>query len=96
VFLALAVLDTTWGLWGINPTKGFQYRLGYGIGLAIRDLLRLALIVLVVSWVGHLFLMRRQGVTFREAIFNWPMVAVAGVVVLLLLATEIIVSALMV
>jgi hypothetical protein len=87
VFLALAVLDTGWGLWGLNPTKVFQYRLVYGMGMATRDLLRLALIVLVVSWVGHLFLMRRKGVTFREAIFNWPMVAVAGVVALLLLFT---------
>jgi hypothetical protein len=56
--------------------------------MAFRDLLRLALIILVVSGVGYLFLMRRQGVTFRETLFNWPMVAVAGVVALLLLFTN--------
>jgi len=87
VFLTLAILDTAWGLWGTNPTKVFQYKLGYGMGMAFRDLLRLTLIILVVSGVSYLYFMRRQGVTFREAIFNWPMVAVAGVVALLLLIT---------
>jgi len=87
VFLALAVLDTAWGLWGTNPTKVFQYKLGYGMGIAFRDLLRLTLIMLVVSGVSYLYFMRRQGVTFRETMFNWPMVVVAGVVALLLLFT---------
>jgi uncharacterized membrane protein len=87
VFLALAVLDTAWGLWGTNRTEDFGYNLGYGMGMAFRDLLRLTLIILVVSGFSYLYFMRRQGVTFRETMFNWPMVAVAGVVALLLLFT---------
>jgi hypothetical protein len=87
VFLALAVLDTAWGLWGANPTEDFDYSLAYGLGLALRDLLRLTLIILVVSGAGYLFLMCRQEVSFRETMFNWPMVAVASVVTLLLLFT---------
>jgi cation transport ATPase len=77
VFLALAVLDV------VRFSQGWTSRLGW----PFIDLLRLALIILVVSGAGYLFLMRRQGITFRETMFNWPMVAVAGVVALLLLFT---------
>jgi hypothetical protein len=91
MFLALAVLDIAWGLWGANPNRNVYFRLGLGMGEAISDLVTLALIMLimlVLSVVGYLGFMRRQGVAFREAIFNWPVVAVAGVVALLLLFTH--------
>ena len=91
VFLSLAVLDTAWGLWGANPNTRFAYRLAFGLGMATHDLLRLGqitLIMLVVSGVGYLVFMRRQGVAFRKAIFNWPVVAVTAVVALLLLFTD--------
>jgi hypothetical protein len=81
VFLALAVGDTGLGLYYDSPS--FYESLALGLGWAIRDLLRLAGIMLVASGVTYLFLMRRQEVTFREAMFNWPMDAVAGVVALL-------------
>jgi hypothetical protein len=68
VFLALAVWDTV----------------AFALVWAIRDLLRLAVIMLVASGVVYLFLRRRQEVTFQEAIFNWSMAAVAGVGALLL------------
>jgi hypothetical protein len=48
-------------------------------------MLALAVLMLVASGVVYVFLSRRQEVTFQEAIFNWPMAAVAGVVALLLL-----------
>ena len=60
--------------------------------MAIHDLLRLApitLIILVVSAVGYLFFMRRQGVAIRKSIVNWPVVALAGGVALLLLFVDI-------
>jgi hypothetical protein len=44
--------------------------------------------MLVVSGVSYLFFIPRHGMTFRETIFNGPMVAVAGVVALLLLFTH--------
>lgn len=87
VFLTLAVLDFAWGLWGAKPNEDFWFSLGHGMGMAFRDLLRLTLIILVVSRFSYLYFMRRQGVTFRETMFNWPMVAVAGVVALLLFLT---------
>jgi hypothetical protein len=92
VFLALVVLDIARGLWGENPYSEFGPRLLFGLGMAFHDLLRLApitLIILVVSGVGYLVFMRRQGVAFRKAMFNWPVVALAGVVALLLLFVDI-------
>jgi hypothetical protein len=68
VFLALAVWDTA----------------AFALIGAIRDLLRLAVIVLLASGIVYLYLRRREGVAFQEAIFNWPMVVVAGVAALLL------------
>jgi len=58
--------------------------LGWGLIEAISDMITLAVIMLVASGVVYVFLRRRQEVTFQEAIFNWPMAAVAGVVALLL------------
>jgi hypothetical protein len=89
LFLALAVLDTARGLWGAIPNSNFYFRLGFGLREAFDDLLRLALIMLVVSVVSYLYFMRRGGAAFREAIFNWRMSAGAGVVALLLLFTDI-------
>jgi len=92
VFLALPVLGTVRGLGGGIPNEDItyilQYVLGMLVGLIIGDLLTLVVIMLVVSGVVYFFFMRRQGKTFREAIFNWPMVGVAGVVALLLLFTH--------
>jgi len=72
-----------------NPNRVFAFRLGFGLREALDDLFALAVIMLVVSVVSYHFVLRRQGVAFREAIFNWPMDAVAGVVALLLLFTDI-------
>src|SRR5215204_6340238 len=85
VLLSLAVWHT--GRVGL----ALYYDLGWGVVLsvlvlAIYDLLPFAVIMLVASEVVYLSLLRRrQEVTFQEAIFNWPMAAVAGVVALLLL-----------
>jgi hypothetical protein len=92
VFLALPVLGTVRGLWGGIPYEDFANRLafvlGLLIGLIVGELLTLVVVMLVVSGVVYFFFMRRQGKSFREAIFNWPMVGVAGVVALLLLFTR--------
>ena len=92
MFLALVVLDIARGVWGESPYSEFGPRLAFGLGMAIHDLLRLALttlFILVVSGVAYLFLMRRQGVAFRKAMFNWPVVALVGGVALLLLFVDI-------
>ena len=92
VFLALLVLGTVRRLWEEFPYEDIIYLLATLLGILARlivgDLLTLVLAVLVVSGVVYFFFMRRRGKTFREAIFNWPMVGVAGVVALLLLLTH--------
>jgi len=88
VFLALTVLDTVRGMSKANPNWDFAGRLQFGLGWTTSDLFGFAVIMLLVSGVVYLFVMRRQGVSFREAIFNWQMSAVAGVVALLLLFTD--------
>jgi hypothetical protein len=92
VFLALIILGTVRELWGGIPYEDFFNRLAFVLGLlaalAIGDLLTLAVIMLIVSGVVYLFLMRRRGKTLRETVFNWLMVAGAGIIALLLFFTH--------
>jgi hypothetical protein len=92
VFLSLTVLRIARELWGSLLNRDFvyilKYLLAFLLGVALGDLLTLAVIVLLASGVRYLFFMRNQRVYFREAIFNWPMVAVAGVAALLLFFTR--------
>ena len=59
---------------------GYQigYQIGHGIGMAINALIATSLIILVVGAIYYV-IARKRGVTFREAVFNWPMVILAGV-----------------
>jgi hypothetical protein len=92
VFLALPIWDTVRGMSEFSPNLVFVQRLLYGLLWSsvdlLLDLLILAVTMLVVSGVVYLFLRRRQAVTFREAIFNWPMDGVAALVALVLLFTD--------
>jgi hypothetical protein len=87
-------------VWGVNPDGEFSLRLDIGwaidVGWAIRYvivdvllLVKITLIMLIISGVGYLFLMRPQRVDLRQAFFNWPVVAVTAVVILLLFFTDI-------
>jgi len=46
--------------------------------------LNLAVLILLLGGVYYVTA-RKEGVTFREAVFNWPLVILAGGVVFLLL-----------
>jgi hypothetical protein len=48
-----------------------------GMALAISVLIATAAIILVVGAIYYA-ISRKRGVTFREAVFNWPMVILAG------------------
>ena len=52
-------------------------QIGTGLGWAISALLVTAAIILVVGAIYYA-ISRKRGVTFREAVFNWPMVILAG------------------
>jgi hypothetical protein len=57
--------------------KDLGYQIGSGLGIAHNAVIATAVIILVVGAIYY-FIARKRGVTFREAIFNWPMVILAG------------------
>jgi hypothetical protein len=52
-------------------------QIGTGIGIALNYVIANAAIVLVVGAIYYV-IARKRGVTFRKAVFNWPMVILAG------------------
>jgi hypothetical protein len=80
VFLVLGIAETIQGM-PATSTKDLGFRIGVGIGGAIVSALVTAAIILVVGVIYYAFENKQgQGVTFREAVFNWPLVIVAGFV----------------
>jgi hypothetical protein len=79
VFLVLGIAETVQGI-PATSTKDLGFRIGVGMGGAIAAALVTAAIILVVGVIYYAFENKQgQGVTFRGAIFNWPLVIVAGV-----------------
>jgi hypothetical protein len=71
---------------GAPPGESFTFRLGYGMPSAIPGILAVAVLVLILSGTPYLFNYGRGGFTFSQAIFNWPVVLVAGIATLLWLS----------
>ena len=84
-FLILVAGETTQRMPPAASGEAFAARLGMGMALPL--VLALLLVALVVLLGGIYYVTARKGgVTFREAIFNWPMVSTAwGVTVVFLL-----------
>ena len=55
----------------------FAARLGVGAALPLALALLLVALILLLGGVYYA-IARKNGVTFREAVFNWPMVSTAG------------------
>jgi hypothetical protein len=63
----------------------FASRLGVGVALPLALALLLAALILLLGGVYYA-IARKDGVTFRGAVFNWPMVSTAvGIAVVFLL-----------
>jgi hypothetical protein len=85
VFLVLGIVEIVQeivqGFPAVLEAKdiGFQIgvQIGTGIGRTINAALATAVIILVVGAIYYATA-RKRGVTFREAVFNWPMVILAG------------------
>jgi len=81
VFLVLGIGETIQGM-PVASGKSIPYQLGFGMGAAIQTTLGGALLILFLGGVYYVTA-RKEGVTFRGAIFNWPLVIVAGIVAFL-------------
>jgi len=78
VFLVLGIGETIQGI-PATSTKDLGFRIGVGMGGAIAASLVTAAIILLVGVIYYAFENKQgQGVTFRGAICNWPLVIVAG------------------
>jgi hypothetical protein len=73
------------GMLTTGPGRPLSYSFGVSVGSALAVALPLAALLLVLSGVYYLTA-RKEGATFREALFNWPMVCVAAFVLVIYLA----------
>lgn len=83
VFLVLGIGETVQGMPAASG-ESVSYQLGFGIVPAIGIMLVVAALLLLIGGVYYVT-SRKDGVTFREAIFNWPLVILVGIVVFLIL-----------
>ena len=61
-----------------GDTFAFAVGLGFGVGVIVLALpVTVMLLVAAVYWLTA----RREGVTFGEAVFNWPMAILTGAIV---------------
>src|SRR5215208_4437828 len=79
VFLVVGVGQVVKGMLTAPAGKALGDQIGTGIAYAIASMLVVAVFLLPIGGVYYVTA-RKKGVTFREAIFNWPMVIVASFV----------------
>jgi hypothetical protein len=76
VFLVVGVGQVVKGMLTAPAGKDLGDQIETGIYYAIASMLVVAVLLLLIGGVYYVTA-RKKGVTFREAIFNWPMVIVA-------------------
>ena len=83
VFLVLGIVKTIQGMPSAPSGSDIVSRIGFGMGFAaLIPLFSVAALILLIGGVYYA-IARKDGLTFREAIFNWPLVIVAGVAAVL-------------
>jgi hypothetical protein len=82
VFLVLGIGTLVQGMPAAPAGKDLGFQIGVGIGPAIGTTLAAAVVPVALGGVYYITAYKK-GVTFREAIFNWPLVIVAGIVAFL-------------
>jgi hypothetical protein len=81
VFLVLWVGKTVQGM-PDSSGRSVSYQIGFGMGPAIGITLAIAALILLLGGVYYVTA-RKEGATFRESVFNWPLVILAGIVAFL-------------
>lgn len=82
VFLVLGTVKAAQEMPPAATGDPFFYRLGVGMAIPILLLPALTALLLLVGGVYYVTA-RKDGVTFREAIFNWPLMILASSITLL-------------
>lgn len=84
-FVVLVTGETAQRMPPAASGETFASRLGVGVALPLVLALLLVALILLLGG-GYYVTARKGGVTFREAVFNWPMVSTAwGIAVVFLL-----------
>jgi hypothetical protein len=81
VFLVLGIGETVQGVPAASR-RSLSFQIGFGMTPAIVITLAVAVLILLLGEVYYVT-SRKDGVTFREAVFNWPLVILAGIVAFL-------------
>jgi hypothetical protein len=84
VFLVLVVGRTAIEMPPASSGGTFAYRLGSGMAIPLMLSVFLAALLLLIGGVYYVTA-RKDGATFGDAFFNWPMVILAGIVAVLAL-----------
>jgi hypothetical protein len=82
VFLVLGIGEAVRVMSAAPTGKDVVYQIVYGTTSAILILLAVTVLILLPGGIYYVSA-RTEGATFRESIFNWPLVTLAGIVALL-------------
>jgi hypothetical protein len=82
VFLVLWIGEAVRVMFAAPTGMDVVYQIVYGTTSAILIVLAVALLILLPGGIYYVSA-RTEGATLRESIFNWPLVTLAGIVVLL-------------
>lgn len=85
VFLILGTIEILQGMLSAPSGRAIAYRIGVGMADAIISIVPLAVLILLVGGAYYVFAALGDGVPFRKAIFNWPMVILASCIAILIL-----------
>jgi hypothetical protein len=79
VFLVQGIGETIQGI-PATSTRDLGFRIGVGMGHSIVITLIDAALILLIGGVYYVYVTARKGgTTFREAVFNWPLVILAAI-----------------
>lgn len=82
VFVVLGIGEAARVMYASPAGKAVVYQIVSGTTSAILIMLAVALLILLPGGIYYASA-RTEGATFRQSIFNWPLVALAGIVTLL-------------
>jgi len=86
VFAVLGIGSTIQEMPAPPAGNDLDYQIGYQIGSGlVFGILAMFVVAALLLLLGGVYYVtsRKKGVTFREAVFNWPLVILAGLVAFL-------------